>query len=285
MCVADPVRDTRRHNFMTFVSGNLATLDVDMQIPEFDFDPRTRVIFGAGTLTRLGELARGFQGSSVLLVSDQGIKAVGHEDRALQILGQAGLDVHVFDDVIPNPTTETIERGTAFARERQINVLVGLGGGSSMDCAKGINFLLTNGGRMQDYKGVGKATRPMLPMIAVPTTAGTGSEAQSYAVISDTQTHMKMACGDKKAAARIALLDPELTVTMPKTVTSVTGIDAMSHAVESFVTLKRGPMSELFSRKAWSLLNRAFPIVLEDPDDLRARGADAAGSAPGRGGD
>ncbi len=108
----------------------------------------------------------------------------------------------------------------------QPDALVGLGGGSSMDCAKGINFLYTNGGQMQDYWGVGKATKPMLPMIAVPTTAGTGSEAQSFALISDAETHVKMACGDKKAACRMALLDPRLTLTQPARVTALTGIDA-----------------------------------------------------------
>ena len=113
----------------------------------------------------------------------------------------------------------------------------------------------------------------MLPLICVPTTAGTGSEAQSFAVIADPQTHMKMACGDKKAAAKVAILDPELTVTMPASVTAATGIDALSHALESHVSTRRGPVSQLFSRQAWQLLSRAFPAVLADPGDLMARGA------------
>ncbi len=153
-----------------------------------------------------------------------------------------------------------------------IDFLVGLGGGSSMDCAKGANFLLTNGGRMHDYRGTGKARKPMLPMIAVPTTSGTGSEAQSFAVIADAETHMKMACGDPKAACRIAILDPELTVTMPVAVCSATGIDAMTHAIESFVTVKRNLISQMFAREAWSLLAQAFPVVLREPGNLDARG-------------
>lgn len=244
-----------------------------MLIPEFDFDPRTRVLFGAGMLSRLSQEVIGYGGTRVLLVSDKGLKEVGHESRAVKILSDAGLHVEVFDEVHPNPTTLDIELGTAFAKDQQIDFIVGLGGGSSMDCAKGINFLLTNGGRMQDYHGVGKATKPMLPMIAIPTTSGTGSEAQSYAVIADPDTHMKMACGDKKAAARLAILDPELTVTMPKAVTAVTGIDAISHALESFVTTKRGPVSSLFGRQAWQLLNNSFIQVLTDPHDIDARGA------------
>jgi len=242
-------------------------------IPSFDFDPRTRVVFGRGVFSRLGELAAELQRQHVLLVSDPGLKAAGHEAKALESLTAAGLDVTVFDEVPSNPTTDDVDRGADFARQHQIDMLVGLGGGSAMDCAKGINFLFTNGGRMEDYHGFGKATKPMLPLIAVPTTAGTGSEAQSYAVISHAQSHVKMACGDKKAAARIAILDPELTLTMPAGVTAATGIDAISHAVESFVTTKRNPISHMYSRRAWNLLSRAFPRVLEQPDDVDARAA------------
>src|SRR5205085_7759555 len=112
-----------------------------------------------------------------------------------------------------------------IAREFKPDVIVGLGGGSAMDCAKGINFLLTNGGRMPDYWGVNKATKPMLPMIAVPTTAGTGSDAQSFALISDPETHQKMACGDEKALPRLAILDPDLTATQPPKLAAPTGHD------------------------------------------------------------
>lgn len=244
-----------------------------MPIPAFDFEPRTRVLFGPGAFDRLGEMAQGCGASQALLVTDKGLKAAGHEQRALEILAEAGINVALYDDVHPNPTTLDIEAGTEFARARQIDLIIGLGGGSSLDCAKGINFLLTNGGRMQDYKGTGKAALPMLPLIAVPTTSGTGSEAQSYAVISDAQTHMKMACGDKKALARVAILDPELTVTMPRAVTAATGVDALSHALETFVTRKRNPISQMFSQQAWQLLFPSFARALTHPHDLSARGA------------
>ncbi|RLS58888.1 MAG: iron-containing alcohol dehydrogenase [Planctomycetota bacterium] len=242
-------------------------------VPAFDYDPRTRVVFGRGVIAQLGSLARELGAVNVLLVADAGIREAGHETRAHESLEAAGLKVHLFDDFRPNPTTEDVDRGTAFAQSRQIDLIVGLGGGSSMDVAKGINFLLTNGGAMVDYKGTGLATRPMLPLIAIPTTAGTGSEAQSYCVIADAQTHMKMACGDKKAAARVALLDPDLSVTMPPAVTAVTGIDALSHALESYVTANRNPVSMLLSRRAWNLLSRAYPVVLKEPANVSARGA------------
>src|SRR5687768_11250951 len=166
-----------------------------------------------------------------------------------------------------------VEAGTAFASELKIDSIIGLGGGSSLDCAKGINFLLTNGGRMADYRGYGNATKPMMPMIAIPTTAGTGSEAQSYALISDADTHVKMACGDTKAAFRVAILDPALTVSQPRSITATSGFDAIAHAVETYVTTKRTPVSEIFSREAWTLLEHNYERVLTQPDDLEARGA------------
>ena len=235
--------------------------DIDA-LAAFDFDPRTRVVFGAGTIARLGELARELGGSRVLVVTDDGIERAGHVAKAVSSLREAGLHTTVFKDVQPNPTTDDVDRGLIVAKVERIDFLVAVGGGSSMDCAKGINFLLTNGGRMQDYWGIGKATKPMLPLIAIPTTAGTGSEAQSFALIADAKTHMKMACGDKKAACRVAILDPELTLSMPASVTAATGIDAISHALESYVTTKRNPISQLFARRAWKLLARGFEEVV-----------------------
>ena len=239
----------------------------------FDYAPRTRVVFGPGTIQQLGTLAVEQGAQRVLLVTDRGLRDAGHIDLAVKILRDVQLPVTIFDDVNNNPTTLDVERGLAIAADNQIDLIVGLGGGSSMDCAKGINFLLSNGGKMEDYWGTGKAKLPMFPMIAVPTTSGTGSEAQSYALIAQPDTHMKMACGDKKAACKVAILDPLLTLSMPRSVTASTGIDALSHAIESYVTTKRNPISLLFGRKSWGLLSRAFPIVLRDPRHAAARGA------------
>lgn len=264
---------------MNAVSANLPD-----EFVGFDFRPRTRVIFGEGVVDRLGELACELGGTRVLLVTDRGLAEAGHEQHGLEALTAAGLDVTIFDDVHANPTTDDVDRCLAAARDGRVDLIVGLGGGSSMDCAKGCNFLLTNGGRIQDYWGVGKARRPMLPMIAVPTTAGTGSEAQSFAVIADANTHMKMACGDWKAACAVALLDPVLTTTQPAAVTATTGIDAISHAIETCVTTRRNPVSRLYSRHAWRLLGTSYPRVIRAPQDLQARagmqlGAHWAGAA------
>jgi alcohol dehydrogenase len=199
-------------------------------------------------------------------------------EAALGRLAAAGIPAFPFHDFGQNPDSAMVEAGRAFAAPLTIDSIVGFGGGSSLDCAKGINFLLTNGGTIGDYRGYGKATRPLLPMIGVPTTAGTGSEAQSYAVISDAGTHMKMACGDPSAAMKIAILDPELTRTAPASVTAMAGYDAIAHAVETWVTTRRTPLSDTFSWRAWQLLSDAFERVLRDPSDLGARSAMLFGS-------
>jgi alcohol dehydrogenase len=183
-----------------------------------------------------------------------------------------------------NPDTAMVERGRAAAAEFQCDSIVGLGGGSSMDCAKGINFVHSNGGNMRDYWGHGKATRPMLPMIGIPTTAGTGSEAQSYALISDSETHVKMACGDAKAAFRIAILDAKLTQSAPRGVTSAAGYDALSHAVETYVTTKGNLLSRGFARQAFDWIEPNLERVLSDASDGPAHaemmfGANIAGMA------
>lgn len=245
----------------------------------FDFHPRTRMVCGPDTIDRLGELAGELGTRRALVVSDPGIVKAGHVEHGLAALRKANIDVEVFDAAHENPTTADVEAGVAFAKRFEPELLVGLGGGSSMDCAKGINFVHSNGGQMQDYHGVGKALKEMLPMIAVPTTSGTGSEMQSFALISDATTHVKMACGDPKASCRIAILDPKLTLTQPPQVTALTGIDALSHALETYVTKKRNPVSLVFSREAWKLLATNFRTVLQEPDNLEARAAMQLGAA------
>ena len=239
----------------------------------FDFQQRTRVVFGQGTFDRLGLLARGLGFTRTLLVADQGVVEAGYVGEAMRLLEAAEITAIPFHDFGQNPDSAMVEAGRQFAASLGVDSVIGLGGGSSLDCAKGINFLLTNGGTIADYRGYGKATTPLLPMIAVPTTAGTGSEAQSYAVIAQSETHMKMACGDPSAAPRIALLDPEVTFTAPHHVTAMAGFDAIAHAVETGVTMKRTAMSDTYSHRAWRLLNEAFERVLLHPSDVEARSA------------
>jgi len=237
----------------------------------FDFVPRTRTVFGAGSVDRLGGLVRELGVRAALVVTMQELVAARHVERARRSLESAGVSVRVYDDVSENPTASAVDRCAAFARESGIDGIVGLGGGSSLDTAKACNFLLTSGGTLQDYRGYGKATKPMLPLVAVPTTAGTGSEAQSYALISDDETHAKMACGDPKAAPAVALLDPELTLSQPRSVTASAGMDALVHSVETAVTRTRNELSSLYAREAFRAAVHALPRLLEQPDDLEAR--------------
>jgi len=245
----------------------------------FDWQPRTRLIFGPDTLEKVGVAARDLGGKRALLVTDAGIVAAGHAGRTVGFIAAAGLQVEVYDRVRENPTTRDVAECLEVARRAQVDIMIGLGGGSSMDTAKGCNFLLTNGGEMKDYWGVGKATKPMLPLIAIPTTAGTGSECQSAALIADEATHQKMACLDPKVAARVAILDPLLTVSQPVGVTACTGVDALAHALETAVTRKRNEISSVFSREAFKLCFTSLPRVLDDPGDLDGRAKMQLGAA------
>ncbi len=226
-----------------------------------------RILYGSGSLEGLGEAARETGGGRVFLVTDHGVRAAGHVDRALQALQGCVDRVTVFDGVEENPTTRHVEAGVAAARSEGADLLVALGGGSAMDCAKGINFVLTNGGSMERFRGFGHARRPMLPSIGIPTTAGTGSDAQSYALIEQEATHVKMACGDRKARFGTVILDPDLTATCPRRVAATSGLDAISHAVESRVSRAGNPLSHLMSREAWRLLSGAYAASLDESAD------------------
>ena len=245
----------------------------------FTFRTNTRLVVGEGRVAELGNVAQELGGSRVLIVSDAGVLAAGHTSAGVASLEASGFETAVFSEFTENPTTRQVELGTAFAKAFNPDLIVGLGGGSSMDCAKGINFLLCCGGKMEDHQGRGTTGRPLLPSIGCPTTAGTGSETQSFTLISDAQTGEKLACGDPNAAFRVAILDPCLTVTQPARVTALTGIDALSHALESHVSTEATPASRVFSREAWKLLTKNLPDVFRNPTDIRARSAVQLGAA------
>lgn len=261
-----------------------------ISIPNVLSQSPVRVVFGPGTLSQLGAIAREFGATRVLLVSDPHIVAAGYVDRAESVLKDAGIEPLVFDGARENPTTEHVAAGVAAVRDAGVDLIVGLGGGSAMDCAKGINLILTNGGDIADYWGEDKPAKPMLPSIAIPTTAGTGSEAQSFALISDPVTHQKMACGDRRPPAKgglrpqAAILDSDLTRTQPRHVATAAGIDAVSHAIETSASTRRDATSLEFSRQAWLRLESSFDDAMRDPENETARqnmllGAHLAGAA------
>ncbi len=238
----------------------------------FDSNLAQRVIFGDNSIERLAESTITLGGSRVLLVTDAGIEEAGILKRAYSALNSEKITCYIFTDVESNPTTKHVQAAVEFAKvNAPIDLIIGLGGGSAMDTAKGANFLLTNGGKMEDYWGTNKATMRMLPSIGIPTTIGTGSEAQSFALISQEDSHVKMACGDKKAQFHTVILDPTLTETLPASVAAATGIDAVAHAIESYVSTRRNALSQMFSQQAWQLLNANFETAITT-DNYQARG-------------
>jgi alcohol dehydrogenase len=245
----------------------------------FDFQPRTRLVFGRGAVESLGDVTRGLGARRVLLVTDPGVARAGHAALALRALDCGGLEVRIFQEVIENPTDRCVAAGLEAARSFQADHLVAVGGGSAMDTAKGIGLLLTSGGSLRDYRGTGKVARALPSLVAVPTTAGTGSEVQSAAVLSDARTGEKMVIWDRNLAPAAAVLDPALTLTMPPAVTAATGIDALSHALESYVSTRATPLSRLFGRDAFRLLLPALARVMRDPGDSRARADMLLGAA------
>jgi alcohol dehydrogenase len=248
-------------------------------IEPFASRPSPKIVFGPGALRELPACVREAGGSSVFLVTDRGIVGAGHLDSARRLLESDGISVTVFDETKENPTESDAAACCDIARNARFDCIVALGGGSSMDTAKACNFLLTNGGAMRDYHGYGKATKPLLPLIAIPTTSGTGSECQSYALVSRDDTHEKMACGDPKARARVAILDPELTATQPKSVAISTGLDALAHALESAVSTRRNAISSIYSEHAFRHLAAAIGRVIEGDTSSDDRGHMQLGAA------
>ncbi len=234
--------------------------------------PPQNFVYGPGMVDRLGALVRGMNAERAFVVTDPGIVAAGHCSRVECSLMEEGVQVRRFDETRENPTSGDVARCVAAIGDWDPDVLIGVGGGSSIDLAKGSAFILAGGGEMEDYRGHDAARGTLKPVVAIPTTAGTGTEMQSFALIGEEQTHRKMACGDPQAMPRLALLDPELTVSQPRFVTACTGYDALGHAVETAVTRDRTSTSSHFASQAFTALYEHLPTVLERPDDLTARG-------------
>ncbi|MFT6178053.1 MAG: alcohol dehydrogenase [Akkermansiaceae bacterium] len=230
-----------------------------------------KIIHGAGSLSELSKYVSG----KALIVTDEGIVKAGHVARAAALLDE----VVVFDGVHENPREKDVELCAEFARKVKPDVIIGLGGGSSMDTAKGALFLLSGGGVMSDYQGHGKAKGEMLPFVAIPTTAGTGSECQSYAVLCRDGSHEKMACGDPRALAKVAILDAELTGSMPLGVARLTALDALSHALESAVCNTRTEESQGFSFEAFRKIEPVIEDILKGTASVEQRGEMLLGAA------
>lgn len=239
----------------------------------FDFRPRTRILFGAGEFARLGEVAREQNATRCLLIADQNSVDAGQAQEAVRSLKARRMDVFTFHDFTANPTVAMVEAAREYAVPQAVNLVVGLGDGNALDFAKAVNVVIANGGSIRDYRGYGNVPKPLLPMIAVPATAGSGSEAQGNAAVTDPDARSKMICGDPKIFFRTAILDPKLTLGQTAAATAANGYEAISHAVETMISTRRTPISECFSREAWRLLNASFARVVRVAEDLQARSA------------
>lgn len=231
------------------------------------------IIAGPGSLAQLAEHVSG----RALIVTDAGVVSAGHVERAAALLN----DVVIYDQVHENPTESDVSACADFARSVDPEIIIGLGGGSSLDTAKGTLFLLSGGGKMSDYQGHGSLdpSAEMLPFIAIPTTAGTGSECQSYAVLSRNESHEKMACGDPRALAKTVILDPELTASMPLAVARITALDALSHALESAVCTKSTEASRALSFSAFRKIEPVIEAILKGNATTEERGEMLTGAA------
>jgi alcohol dehydrogenase class IV len=230
----------------------------------------TPVIFGIGAISTLGEKLREWDCDKVLCVCDGGVKAAGISDRAESILKAAGIDYAVFDEVSSDPQDKVIDRGGEFARTEKVRAVVGIGGGSSLDAAKAIALLLEHPGSIIRYMDMPpKEMKVSFPIVLIPTTAGTGSEASDVGIITPSRPGMmKLAVGVKST---LAILDPELTRSVPPAVTAYTGMDALSHAVEAITANNRNPYAELLAAAAISKIVKYLPAAFENGEDMEAR--------------
>lgn len=230
-----------------------------------------QLIVGEGALDALGGAVRALAARRVLLVSDPGVAGAGWLERVRRLLEQEGLEVAIFTAVGANPGDREVRSGVELARETHPDALIALGGGSCLDAAKGVALVLAGGGRVADYRGYGRAKGTLLPLIAVPTTAGTGSDAQSYAVLVDEESGRKLACGDPQLMFRTVILDPETTASVPLPVVAASTLDALTHAVESLVSKRANPFSQVASREAFSRLAGGADAALEGRADTATR--------------
>src|SRR5438067_2997202 len=240
------------------------------------FEMPTKVVFGRGVASQVGRFARELAGSRAMLVADPGVLALGIADRLAADLQDAGLTVTVFDHVQPNPRDVHCIEAADMAREASVDVLVGVGGGSSIDTAKCAAILMTNGGHPRDWEDFGALHSTPVPVIALPTTSGTGSEVSPSAIITDTVRRKKMNLFDPRICPRIALVDPDLTMSMPPALTAATGMDALREAVDYVRILNRElgipPLRELIRREDLDVLAEKAAANTSRPSNPREAG-------------
>lgn len=216
---------------------------------------------------QVGEL--GFK--KALIVTDKVLGQIGIVKKVTDVLDNKNIEYAIYDETKPNPTVKNVNDGLALLKEKECDFVISLGGGSAHDCAKGIALLATNGGEIKDYEGVDKSKKPQLPMVGINTTAGTGSEMTLFAIITDEERHIKMALVDKHLTPIIAVNDPMLMLAMPKSLTAATGMDALTHAIEAYVSTSATPITDACAEKAIELISNYLVNAVENGQDVEAR--------------
>ena len=228
-------------------------------------------VYGIGSRKLIAQFAKNFALSKVMLVTDDGVKNASWSDEIVKILNDTNIQTFVYDDVSPNPRDFQVMKGAKVFQENQCDSIVAIGGGSVMDCAKGIGIVVSNQKDILEFEGVDKVDVPAPPLICIPTTAGTSADVSQFCIITDTKRHVKIAIISKMTIPDVALIDPETTLTMPEHLTVETGLDALTHAIEAFVSTAHSPMTDLNSLEAIKIIIDTLPKVYENPEDIQLR--------------
>lgn len=247
-------------------------------VKSFSFSLETRVEYGMGVSRRIADEVLQCQGRKVLVVTDPGVMQAGAVSPITNLLHHQNIPFMVFHEVEENPRAKTVDRAALMAREEEVDAIVAIGGGSSLDAAKGIAAVVSHGGTIRDYEGFGKLRLPVTPLIAIPTTAGTGSEVTNRAVITDMVKKIKITVGKPHLAPCVALVDPELTFTLPPAITAATGIDALTHAIEAFTVRCANPLSDALALYAIELISKYLSQAVDRSHDPEARSGMMLGS-------
>lgn len=237
----------------------------------FHYSIPCELIFGAGSLKELGKSVRKTGGSKVFMVCDQGVERAGIVAKAEAELLSEGITYEIFNEVLPNPTVSVIEAAAKRAKACGCGCIVAIGGGSSMDTAKAVNILMNNEGSITDYEGPDRVQKSGLPLIAIPTTSGTGSEVTSVSVVTDPVRKRKMVIAGQNVGACLAIADPELTLGLPAKITAATGMDALTHAMEAYMSTLASPATDVNALKAVELICKSLPVCVREPKNLEAR--------------
>ncbi|MCK9781930.1 L-threonine dehydrogenase [Proteus columbae] len=226
---------------------------------------------GAGCLAEAVSSMKDFGFHKALIVTDSILNQLGVVDKVSKLLTEAGIASVTYDGTAPNPTVENVEAGLALLKKHQCDCVISLGGGSPHDCAKGIALVASNGGKIADYEGVDRSAKPQLPLISINTTAGTASEMTRFCIITDTARHIKMAIVDKNVTPLLSVNDSELMIGMPKGLTAATGMDALTHAVEAYVSIAANPITDACALKAATMISESLRKVVDNGGDAAAR--------------